>query len=91
MGRHRIIFGASILFWQDLVNFPQILLFVLSILVLEPDLDLILNHTHTNYQCQLHMFLQAGVHALIKMFLEEELLFLGYTIRSFRCFLGASG
>lgn len=73
MGRHRNIFGASILFWQDFVNFSQILRFVLNTLVLEPDLDLILGHA--NHQC--HMFLQAGVHALTKMFLEEELLFLG--------------
>lgn len=40
----------------------------------ETDLDLILGHT--NLQCQLHTFLQSGVYALIKMFLEEELLFL---------------
>lgn len=57
------------------MNFPQILLFVLSMLVLEPDLDLILGHT--NPQCQLHTFLQAWVHALIKVSLEESLLFLG--------------
>ena len=41
----------------------------------EKNLDLILGHT--NLQCQLHAFLQSGVHALIKIFLEEELLFLG--------------
>lgn len=39
------------------------------------DLDLILGHT--NHQCQLHAFLLAWVIALIKMSLEENLLFLG--------------
>ena len=38
------------------------------------DLDLILGHT--NHQCQLHAFLLAWVIALIKMSLEENLLFL---------------
>lgn len=54
------------------MSFPQILLFVLSMLVLEPDLNLLLGHT--NHQCQLHAFLQAWVHVLIEMSLEENLL-----------------
>ena len=54
------------------------------------DLDLILGHT--NHQCQLHAFLLAWVLALIKMSLEENLLFLRvYGKYSFHCFLGASG
>ena len=51
------------------------ILFVLSTLVLKPDLNGILGHT--NPQCQLHAILQAWALVLIEMTLEENFLFLG--------------
>lgn len=56
-------------------TFWEVLLIVVSPLILEQDLDLIFHQMNPSHQH--HLLLQAAVHALIKIVLQQELLLLG--------------
>lgn len=67
----------------------EVLLIVVSPLILERDLDLIFHQMNPSHQH--HLLLQAAVHALIKIVVQQELLLLRVQGALFRYSFGIAG